>query len=101
MSEEPLCTKWNKTPEEVSCNICKDQCRWSVANPDNFIASKLIKSVFLVKENRRLIGIGTEAGANAAMLKDAERIKEEIETKFKGEAGSLLSSLGLGHMKNR
>lgn len=49
---ELFCPKWNKQVAEATCNICKDQCDNSVANPDNFIAKKLIVDLERVKGNR-------------------------------------------------
>ncbi|MCL7475180.1 MAG: hypothetical protein M8352_03955 [ANME-2 cluster archaeon] len=49
---ELFCPKWNKPVAEATCNICKDQCDNSVANPDNFIAKKLILDLEKVKGNR-------------------------------------------------
>jgi len=49
---ELFCPRWNKPVAEAICNICKDQCDNSVANPDNFIAKKLILDLEKVKGNR-------------------------------------------------
>ena len=49
---ELTCPKWNKPVAEATCNICKDQCNNSVADPDNFIAKKLIVDLEKVKGNR-------------------------------------------------
>ncbi|MCG7848654.1 MAG: hypothetical protein MIO93_05685 [ANME-2 cluster archaeon] len=47
-----FCLKWDKPVAEATCNICKDQCDNSIANPDNFIAKKLIVDLERVKGNR-------------------------------------------------
>lgn len=47
-----LCPKWGSVPKESSCNVCKEQCTLSVANPDHFIAKKFIKNFEIVRHNR-------------------------------------------------
>lgn len=47
-----LCPKWGSVPKESSCNVCKEQCTLSVADPDHFIAKKFIKNFEIVRQNR-------------------------------------------------
>ena len=47
-----LCPKWGSIPKESSCNVCKEQCTLSVADPDHFIAKKFIKNFEIIRQNR-------------------------------------------------
>jgi hypothetical protein len=90
---EDFCPKWNKHVTEASCNICKDQCNLSIADPDNFIAKKLIVNLELVKANRSRYNFD-EDGNN----KDIIFLKTEIEEEFKQKADSIIDALGLAHL---
>lgn len=62
-----LCPKWGSIPKESSCNVCKEQCTLSVADPDHFIAKKFIKNFEIVRQNRmRMEKSADESLAEAA-----------------------------------
>ncbi|MDF1556890.1 MAG: hypothetical protein P1P80_01720 [ANME-2 cluster archaeon] len=122
-----ICQKWNKPVAEATCNICKNQCDLSIANPDNFIAKKLIVDMEKVKVNRLRLQLYNKSNIESTRLapepepkpgpdigpeqetddedfdlefNNIDFIKEEIEDTFKERADSIIDSLGLAHMKN-
>ncbi len=66
-----FCQKWDKPVAEATCNICKDQCDNSIANPDNFIAKKLIVDLERVKGNRLKIHLFNEPSVELSIEKPA------------------------------
>lgn len=97
---EDICLKWNKPVDEKTCNICKDQCELSIADPDNFIAKKLIVDMELVKANRIRHHQKKDNAGEEEPPDDMDFLKDEIEETFKDRADSIIDSLGLSHMKN-
>lgn len=91
-----LCPKWNKLVSETSCNICKTQCDHSVADPDNFIANKLILDPELVKHNRQ-----RNCLEENAETENMDFLRNEIENNFRDKASILIDSLGLSHIRVR
>lgn len=66
---ELFCHKWDKPVAETTCNICKDQCDNSIANPDNFIAKKLIVNLERVKGNRLKIYLFKKSSVELSIKK--------------------------------
>ncbi|MCL7415186.1 MAG: hypothetical protein M8349_03885 [ANME-2 cluster archaeon] len=124
---EIICQKWNKSIAEATCNICKDQCDLSIADPDNFIAKKLIVDLEKVKVNRLSLNLSDRSNIESTRLapepepqprpdigpeqetddedfdlefENIDFIKEEIEDTFKERADSIIDYLGLAHLKN-
>jgi len=64
-----FCHKWDKPVAEATCNICKDQCDNSIANPDNFIAKKLIVDLEKVKGNRLKIHLFKKSSVELSIEK--------------------------------
>jgi len=121
-----FCLKWDKPVAEATCNICKDQCDNSIANPDNFIAKKLIVDLDIVKGNRLKIHLFKKPSVELSIKKPAQEptpepvsepetdpevddfeaelnnmdfLKKKIEETFKDRADMIIESLGLAHMK--
>ena len=74
-----FCHKWDKPVAEATCNICRDQCDNSIANPDNFIAKKLIVDLEKVKGNRLKIHLFKQPSVELSIEKPApESIPQPI-----------------------
>lgn len=116
-------------PKESMCNICKEQCISSIADPRHMIAKRFIKNESAVLKNRDLMNgksesARTEASKNKPKTKIVRSIDPEPSTNvqnktseqlaaddeleafikesvnsFKDQSGMILESIGLGHMK--
>ncbi|MEM2934564.1 MAG: zinc-ribbon domain-containing protein [Halobacteria archaeon] len=104
VTKEGICPIFGSSPEEKACNICKQQCELSIANPDHIIAKRLIKDLEQVKKNReavlaKRIEAMPEEEKEEAQVKDEEELDElfkDIRKSFSAE--KVLETLGLAHM---
>ncbi|MEM2925378.1 MAG: zinc ribbon domain-containing protein [Methanocellales archaeon] len=104
VTKEGICPIFRSNPEEKTCNICKQQCELSIANPDHIIAKRLIKNLEQVKKNReamlaKRIEAMPEEEKEEALVKKEEELDElfkDIRKSFSAE--KVLETLGLAHM---
>ncbi len=102
VTKEGICPIFRTKPEEKACNICKQQCELSIANPDHIIAKRLIKNLDKVRKNREAM---LAKGIEAMPEEEKEEIKDEkeLDELFKDirksfSAEKVLETLGLAHM---
>lgn len=104
VTREGICPIFRSIPEEKACNICKQQCELSIANPDHIIAKHLIKDLNQVRKNREAM-LAKRIEAMPEEKKEEARVKdeEELDDLFKDirksfSAEKVLETLGLAHM---
>ncbi len=110
-------------PKESMCNICKEQCISSIADPTHIIAKRFIRNKSVVLNNRDLINgrsttsevsepVGTiepEPSINVenktpeelSADDELEAFLKESVNSFKDQSSIILESIGLGHMKKQ
>ncbi len=108
ITKEGLCPIFGAEPKEQSCNVCKQQCELSIANPDNIIAKRLIKDEEQVLKNREAIqskDIKTEViqkeekkEVHPKEEKELDSLFKDIRESFSSSAEKVLENLGLAHI---